>query len=503
MASVLSFLSGPLARALRRSRRAIHGAAALAVALQLFLMAPAAAAPVMVLKVQDAIGPASADYIIQGLRKARDSGAPLLVIELDTPGGLDSSMRQIIREMLASPVPVAMYVHPEGARAASAGTYLLYAAHIAAMAPATTLGAATPVAIGLPGVGGKPPANEGDAGKGKQSDKDGGKDVKPDARPVLTPALVPADPMSAKQVNDAAAFIRGLAQLRGRNADWAEKAVRDAVSLSSQEALKSQVIDLIADSVPDLLQQVDGREIKLAGLATGSVRLATRGASVVEFEPDWRTRLLSVLTDPSLALILMMVGIYGLLFEFSNPGFVVPGVVGGICLLMAMFAFQMLPVNYAGLGLILLGVGFLVAEAFVPSYGALGLGGIVAFAIGAVLLIDSEVPGFGVPVSLIAGLGLASAAFIILVVGMAAKARRRPVVNMVSGGRALLGTTGELLEFSGGEGWAALGGEHWKVRGAPDLRSGQTVRVTGADGVVLQVAASAAHLAEQPTGVTP
>jgi membrane-bound serine protease (ClpP class) len=424
--------------------------------------APASGGSVVLMTIDGAIGPATADYVHRALAFALRQGAVLAVLQMDTPGGLDTAMRSIIKDILASPVPVATFVAPGGARAASAGTYILYASHIAAMTPASNLGAATPVAIGMPGPGGAP---EGPAPKasGAASDAHAG------------------DPMAAKRLADASAYIRSLAQLRGRNAEWAEKAVRESVSLSASEALKQSVVTLIASDVPDLLGKVDGREVSAAGR---SLRLATRDARVVAFEPDWRTRLLSVITDPSLALILMMVGIYGLLFEFSNPGFVLPGVVGAISLLLALFAFQMLPVNYAGLALILLGVALLVGEAFLPS-GALGVGGVAALAMGAVLLIDSESPGFGISPAVIGGVTIVSAGFVLIVAGMAAKARRRPVV---SGESSLLGATGPLVEFAAGEGWASVRGEPWRVRGSAALAVGQTVRVVAVQGNTLEVA---------------
>lgn len=422
--------------------------------------------PVYLVRIDGAIGPATADRVTKAIEQAAQEHAQLIVLQMDTPGGLDSAMRGIIKAVLASPVAVAGFVAPQGARAASAGTYILYATHVAAMAPATNIGAATPIAIGLPTPGGS---------------------EQPPARPASgasAPEAAGHDALAAKRINDATAYIRSLAQLRSRDVAWAEQAVREAVSLSATDALSRKVIDLIAADPQDLLRQLDGREVKLGDSAAGTVKLATAHATLVTLEPDWRDRLLAVISDPSLALVLMMIGVYGLLFEFMNPGYVAPGVIGGLCLLLALWGLQMLPISFAGLGLILLGIAFFVAEAFVPSYGALGIGGVVAFALGALLLIDSDAPGFGVSLPLIGALTFTSAAAVIGVVGMAAKARRRPVV---SGTPRLIGTLGQVIEFDVGEGWALVDGERWRVRAAQPLRAGQSVRVAHVDGLTLEV----------------
>lgn len=431
------------------------------------LAMPAGAATVRVLTVQGAISPASADYLMRGIARANEDRAHLVVIEMDTPGGLDTSMRDIIKTILGSRVPVATYVSPRGARAASAGTYILYASHIAAMAPATNLGAATPVEL-APG-GSEPPATPD---KPTTPDKPG------DAKPAQPP---PGDAKTRKAVHDAAAYIRGLAELRGRNAEWAESAVREAVSLSASEALKLGVIDLVASDLDDLLKQVHGRSVSVDGQA---LTLDTANATVERVAPDWRSRLLAVIGDPGIAYILMLLGIYGLIYEFSNPGMLFPGVVGGICLLLGLFALQLMPISYAGLALMLLGMVLMIAEAFIPSFGALGLGGIVAFVIGSVMLIDTDLPGYGIPWALILPFAVASALFSFFVAGMALRARRRPVVT---GAEELVGASGEVLEDMEHEGWARVHSEQWRVRSDVPLKRGSRIRVRAREDLVLDV----------------
>jgi membrane-bound serine protease (ClpP class) len=425
-----------------------------------------AARHAVMLDVNGAIGPAVADYIAGALSaiKPRDTG--LVILRMNTPGGLSTSMRKIIRAILASPVPVATYVAPSGARAASAGTYITYASAIAAMAPGTNIGAATPVQLGagsLFGGGKKKPANSGKQNAGGST------------------AGEPAGTEQRKILNDAVAYIRSLAELNKRNVDWAEQAVRSAKSISAQAALKLNVIDVIADNVPDLLQKIDGRTVVVKGKP---VELHTAGLTVVTRAPGWRTDFLSVITDPNIAFLLMMAGIYGLIFEFAVPGTMVPGTIGVICLLLSLYALNLLPINYAGAGLVLLGIGLMIAEVHIGAFGLIGIAGVVAFGIGSFMMFNSGVPGFELSLSVVAAAVIVSAALFALVLALLVRSRKQPVVT---GKEALLGAEGETLAWQQEEGRVRVKGEVWRARSSRPLAAGTRVKVVNREGLVLFV----------------
>ena len=414
----------------------------------------------MVLNIKGVIGPAVSSYVVQGLAKAEKLDAHLVILQMDTPGGLDHSMREIISHILRSPVPVASYVAPIGSRAASAGTYILYASHIAAMAPTTNLGAATPIQIGgMPGSPQEPAAPE------QQEEK---KDT-----------TVPKDTLERKMVNDAVAYIKGLAVRHGRNAEWAEQAVREAVSLTAEEALDAGVIDLIAANMEELLQKIDGRQVVMEN---GRVTLATSGMTITRFDPDWRTRLLMVITDPNIAYILMLVGIYGLIYELANPGFFLPGVAGAICLLLALYTFHILPINYAGLALIALGISFMIAEVFVPSVGALGIGGVIAFVVGSIILMDEE--SMRISLLLIIGTALLSLGFFLWLIGRLYTVSKKKVLT---GAEQMVGSIGEAMEDFSSTGRIWIHGESWNANIPEEVKKGQKVEVISQDGLTLNV----------------
>ena len=447
--------------------------------LLLFSSANSQADDVWVIEVNGGIGPATSDYLTREIEQAHDEQAKLVILKINTPGGLDSSMRDIIRSITTSPVPIATWVGPAGSRAASAGTYILLASHIASMAPGTNLGAATPVSLG----GGKAPSDplspQDDSNqdeKSKSSEQDDTKQQNPDQVKATTA-------MEKKVINDAAAYIVSLAKLHNRNEEWAEKAVREAASLDSENALELNVIDFIASDLKQLVEMTNGRTVIINGV---NQEIQLIQVAFVEREQDWRFSLLSVITNPNVAYILMLIGIYGLLLEFYNPGVGLPGVLGGICLLLAMYSLQMLPVSYAGLALILLGIALMIAEAFSPSFGIFGLGGVAAFSFGSIMLMDTEVPGYQIALPLIIGISLFSVGFFVVTISMLVRVRNQRVTT---GMEAVVGETGKVVSGFPGSGRVLVEGEIWQAKCTEKLQVGQSIRVTKLTGLSLDVEA--------------
>jgi membrane-bound serine protease (ClpP class) len=436
---------------------------------------------VWVVHLDGAIGPAIANLIIRSIANADEAGARALVIRMDTPGGLDQAMRDVVREILAADIPVITYVAPDGARAASAGTYIAYASHIAAMAPATNIGSATPVAIG-----GAPPESPERARDDRRPERPANGDAETDDEPAERPAR-PADEspdaMTRKVVNDAIAYLQSLAELRGRNVEWAEEAVRYGANIRASQALEMNVIDLIADDMRSLLRQIDGRSVTVHGR---TVVLEVADAGIRTVETDWMHNLLTIITNPTIAYGLLIFGIYGLILEFYNPGMVFPSVIGIICLLLGAYGLQMLPISYAGLALIVVGIGMMIAEVFTPTLGILGFAGVVAFVMGSIMLIDTDAPGYQLPISVIAAFAVTTAGLTIFAIGAALKARSHKVV---SGREAMIGATAEAMEDFDERGQVWVHGERWHAVTDTPVHKGDKLRVTAIDGLILSVTA--------------
>jgi len=434
------------------------------------------------LTIDGAIGVATKDYLVRALEKAHEEGAHAVLIRMDTPGGLDAATRDIIKAILASPIPVITYVHPAGARAASAGTYILYGSQVAAMTPATNLGAATPVQMG--GLPGMPSGEEGQESDKAPADSEetGEATEEAETSDEETGAPAPAgSAMERKVINDSVAFIRGLAERHGRNADWAEKAVREAVSLTASKALEKNVIDLVAENREDLLAQLDGREVQLE---SGPYQLKTADLPIKSYDPDWRSELLGVITNPQIASILLLIGIYGLILEGYNPGAMVPGIVGIICLLLGLYAVQVLPVNYAGLALLVLGSILILAEAFVPSFGVLGIGGVIAIIMGSIMLVDTDVPGMEVSYDILAGLAGLSILVLILVVTMVGRSLRMPRADVR---QSMVGREAEVERVEDRGCKLLINGEYWSGWSGEALEVGDRVEIVAQEGLKLKV----------------